>query len=94
MAQHRAATKDGERRVDYWSAQTAAGTQDALTKASEFWLQMTRPFIPALGNGGTADHLVELVDRSFDALAQAIEIQREFIKAFVGMVSNPEVQAR
>lgn len=90
MAQQRGATKDRERRADHWSGQTAADTQDMVTKASEWWLQITRPFIPALANDRASDQLMELVDRSFDSVAQLMDIQREFIKAFLGMASGPE----
>lgn len=94
MAQHGVTTKDGQRRVDHRSGQLAADTQDVLTKASEWWLQMTTPFIPALAGGGASDQFMELVDKSFDSLAQVMDIQREFIKAFLGRVSDPEQQAR
>lgn len=70
------------------------GTQDVLSTASEWWLQMTRPFSPGHASGEPSDGLMELVDRSFDSVAQLMDIQREFIKAFLGMVSNPEVPAR
>jgi hypothetical protein len=94
MAQHRIAAKNGGRRMEHRSGQTAADPQDVLTRASEWWMQMTRPFSPALTTGGASDQLMELVDKSFDSWAQVLEIQREFIKAFLGTVSDPEKQAR
>jgi hypothetical protein len=64
------------------------------TPASQWWLQATTPFLPALAGGAATNQLAELVDMSFDSMAQLMDIQREFIKAFLGMVSDPEVPAR
>lgn len=90
MAEDRTATKDREPRVDQWLVGPLQEAQAMATKGAEWWLQMTRPFIPALGKDGPSGQLMDLVDRSFDSMGQVLEIQREFIKAILGMLPHVE----
>jgi hypothetical protein len=93
MAQNQTVTNDVERRVEDWVVRPLQETQRAIAKGTEWWLELTRPFIPGAGDGPSSKQLNDLVDQTFDCAARMLEVQRDFTKVLLALLEGVEDRA-